>query len=106
MSWHADDGRADQRHDHGAQEGAARPEETANQRNGKSAKTVLTEDGPLRIEAPRDRAGSFEPILIPKHECRFTGFDDTILTMHARGMTVRATSWGCGSSTPRGRSSG
>ena len=69
--------------------GSPRPEEAANQRNGKSAKTVLTEDGPLRIEVPRDRAGSFEPILIPKHERRFTGFDDKIVAMYARGMTVR-----------------
>ena len=69
--------------------GSARPEEAANQRNGTSAKTVLTEDGPLRIEVPRDRAGSFEPILIPKHERRFTGFDDKIVAIYARGMTVR-----------------
>ena len=69
--------------------GTAKPEEATNQRNGKSAKTVLTEDGPLRIEVPRDRAGSFEPILIPKHERRFTGFDDKIVAMYARGMTVR-----------------
>jgi len=69
--------------------GMAKPEEASNQRNGKSAKTVLTEDGPLRIEVPRDRAGSFEPILIPKHERRFTGFDDKIVAMYARGMTVR-----------------
>ncbi len=38
---------------------------------------------------PRDRDGSFEPILIPKHERRFTGFDDKIVAMYARGMTVR-----------------
>jgi transposase-like protein len=69
--------------------GAVKPEEAGNQRNGKSAKTVLTEDGPLRIEVPRDRAGSFEPILIPKHERRFTGFDDKIVAMYARGMTMR-----------------
>lgn len=69
--------------------GDARPEEAGNQRNGKSAKTVLTEDGPLRIDVPRDRVGSFEPILIPKHERRFTGFDDKIVAMYARGMTVR-----------------
>lgn len=50
---------------------------------------MLTDDGPLRIEVPRDRAGSFEPVLIPKHERRFTGFDDKIVAMYARGMTMR-----------------
>ena len=69
--------------------GEARPEEATNQRNGKSGKTVLTDDGPLRLEIPRDRDGSFAPILIPKHERRFTGFDDKIIAMYARGMTVR-----------------
>jgi transposase-like protein len=69
--------------------GATKPEDAGNHRNGSSAKTVLTEDGPLRIEVPRDREGSFEPLLIPKHERRFTGFDDKIVAMYARGMTVR-----------------
>ncbi len=66
-----------------------KPDGAANQRNGKSAKTVLTDTGPLRIEIPRDRDGSFEPVLIPKHERRFTGFDDKIVAMYARGMTMR-----------------
>ena len=69
--------------------GAGKPEDTLNHRNGTSGKTVVTEDGPLRIEVPRDRAGSFEPLLIPKHERRFTGFDDKIIAMYARGMTMR-----------------
>ena len=69
--------------------GATKPEAVTNQRNGKSGKTVLTDDGPLRIEVPRDRDGSFEPLLIPKHERRFTGFDDKIIAMYARGMTMR-----------------
>jgi len=69
--------------------GAAKPEDAGNHRNGSSAKTVLTEDGPLRIEVPRDREGSFEPLLIAKHQRRFTGFDDKIVAMYARGMTVR-----------------
>jgi transposase-like protein len=69
--------------------GAGKPVEAGNHRNGASAKTVQTEDGPLRIEVPRDRTGSFEPLLIPKHERRFTGFDDKIVAMYARGMTMR-----------------
>jgi len=69
--------------------GADRPDEASNHRNGATGKTVLTEDGPLRIEVPRGRAGSFEPLLIPKHERRFTGFDDKIVAMYARGMTMR-----------------
>lgn len=47
--------------------GADKPEVASNHRNGASGKTVLTDDGPLRIEVPRDRNGSFEPLLIPKH---------------------------------------
>ena len=69
--------------------GAAKPDTALNQRNGKSAKTVLTGEGPVRIEVPRDRDGSFEPILIPRHERRFTGFDQHIIAMYARGMTMR-----------------
>ena len=69
--------------------GAEKPGEVSNHRNGISSKTVLTDDGPLRIDVPRDREGHFEPILIPKHERRFTGFDDKIVAMYARGMTVR-----------------
>ncbi|PBP93297.1 IS256 family transposase [Pseudomonas congelans] len=69
--------------------GAQRPEDETNQRNGKSDKTVLTGDGPIRLDIPRDRDGSFAPILIPKHERRYTGFDDKIIAMYARGMTVR-----------------
>jgi len=69
--------------------GAERPEGADNHRNGVSGKTVLTEEGPLRIDVPRDRHGRFAPILIPKHERRFTGFDDKIVAMYARGMTMR-----------------
>jgi putative transposase len=69
--------------------GGDKPAEADNHRNGSTGKTVLTEDGPLRIDVPRDREGSFEPLLIPKHERRFTGFDDKIVAMYARGMTVR-----------------
>src|SRR3954447_2414976 len=76
-------------HHLGYASGSAKPEEASNQRNGTSGKTLRTDDGPLRIEVPRDRDGSFEPVLIPKHERRFTGFDDKIVAMYARGMTMR-----------------
>jgi putative transposase len=69
--------------------GGIKPEDTSNHRNGTGAKTVLTDDGALAIDVPRDRAGTFEPRLIAKHERRFTGFDDKILALYARGMTVR-----------------
>jgi putative transposase len=49
----------------------------------------LTDDGPLSIDVPRERKGAFEPQLIGKHERRFNGFDDKIISMYARGMTVR-----------------
>jgi len=144
-------------HHLGYRPGESRPPGQDNHRNGTTGKTVLTDDGPVRIEVPRDRDGSYAPLLIPKHERRFTGFDDKIIAMYARGMTVReiqgflaeqygtavspdfissvtdevmaevtawqagtrrctwrsgscrtarATCWGCGSSRPRGRSSG
>ena len=69
--------------------GEAKPEEASNHRNGTSGKTVLTDDGPLSLAVPRDRAGTFEPQLIPKHERRFTGFDDKVVALYARGLTVR-----------------
>lgn len=73
----------------GYRAGEDKPEGQGNERNGASGKTVLTDTGAVRIEVPRDRLGSFEPILIPKHERRFTGFDDKIIAMYARGMSVR-----------------
>ena len=80
---------AEMSHHLGYAPGQAKPEGADNHRNGKSAKRVLTDTGALVIEVPRDRAGSFEPQLIGKHERRFTGFDDKIIAMYARGMTVR-----------------
>jgi putative transposase len=62
---------------------------TGNNRNGVSGKTVLTEDGEIDIAVPRDRAGTFEPQLIAKGQTRFDGFDDKILSLYARGMSVR-----------------
>ncbi|TXI81839.1 MAG: IS256 family transposase [Crocinitomicaceae bacterium] len=62
---------------------------SGNTRNGKSKKTLKGEFGELPIEVPRDRHGSFEPQLIPKHQTRWNGFDDKIISLYARGMTVR-----------------
>ncbi|MFH1950996.1 MAG: IS256 family transposase [Pseudomonadota bacterium] len=62
---------------------------TGNTRNGKSRKTLKGDFGELPIEVPRDRRGTFEPQLIGKHQTRWTGFDDKILSLYARGMTVR-----------------
>jgi len=58
---------------------------------------VLTDDGPLAIAVPRDRQGTFEPQLIPKHARRFTGFDDKIIALYAR-----SSGWRCATSPPSG----
>src|SRR5438552_3243372 len=60
-----------------------------NSRNGHTTKTVHTETGPVELRVPRDRQGSFEPQLVPKHRRRLEGFDDKVLALYARGMSVR-----------------
>jgi len=62
---------------------------TGNARNGKSRKTLKGDFGDLPIEIPRDRQGDFEPQIIPKHQRRWTGFDDKIVSLYARGLSVR-----------------
>jgi hypothetical protein len=86
---------AEMSHHLGYKPGEEKPEGQTNERNGASGKTVLTDKGAVRIDVPRDRAGSFEPILIPKHERRFAGFDDKIIAMYARGMSVREMACAC-----------
>ena len=63
--------------------------DAGNVRNGQSSKTVTGDFGEVQIAVPRDRAGSFAPQLIPKHQRRFPGFDERILSLYARGMTNR-----------------
>ena len=63
--------------------------ETDNNRNGFTSKTLQTEDGQFELNTPRDRAGSFEPQLVKKHQRRFTSMDDKILFLYAQGMTTR-----------------
>jgi putative transposase len=60
-----------------------------NRRNGRSPKTVQGDLGEIRIATPRDRDGTFEPQLIPKHQRRLSGFDEKILALYAKGMTTR-----------------
>jgi putative transposase len=69
--------------------GQARPEGASNGRNGYTSKTLLTDQGEVTVDVPRDREGSFEPQLVRKRERRLTGFDDRILALYARGMSVR-----------------
>ena len=74
-------------HHLGYQKGQA--EGSGNNRNGTSRKTVQGDFGSTEIAVPRDRNGSFEPQILPKHERRWTGFDDKIISMYARGMSTR-----------------
>lgn len=62
---------------------------SGNSRNGSSKKKLKGECGEMEVETPRDRNGSFEPKIVAKHQTRWTGFDDKILSMYARGMTTR-----------------
>ena len=62
---------------------------SGNSRNGKSAKTIKGSFGTLPLEVPRDRNGTFEPRIIEKHQTRFTGFDQNIISLYARGLSTR-----------------
>ena len=68
---------------------AASGEPCGNHRNGYGKKTVMTDSGQVELEIPRDRRGTFEPQLIAKYQRCFPGFDDKIISMYARGMSVR-----------------
>ena len=81
--------KAELSHHLGYESGSEKPDQATNHRNGSTAKTVLTGDGQVQIATPRDRAGSFEPLLLPKHARRFTAFDDSIVALYARGLTGR-----------------
>jgi putative transposase len=74
---------------HLAQEAESEGRNRGNHRNGYSKKRVLTDTAKLEIDIPRDREGTFEPALIAKYQRRFPGFDGKIISMYARGLTVR-----------------
>ena len=74
----------------GAERGEAEASRRPNRRNGSSSKTVLTGTSKVRLDIPRDRAGTFDPQLIAKYQRRFPDFDDKVVSMYARGMSTRA----------------
>ncbi len=65
------------------------PSAGSNSRNGKTKKALQTDAGPIELETPRDRDGSFEPQLVKKKQRRFTSMDERILFLYAKGMTTR-----------------
>lgn len=69
--------------------GQEKPAGQANHRNGTTPKTVLSEDGPIPLAIPRDRDGTFEPQLVPKNARRLPRFDQQVLALYARGMTIK-----------------
>jgi putative transposase len=69
--------------------GQAPPGGVGNARNGQPAKTVLTDQGPVRVRSPRDRNGTFEPRIVGKRQTRWVGFDEKVIALYARGLTVR-----------------
>jgi len=62
---------------------------SGNNRNGKTSKTVRSDFGEVRIETPRDRNGTFEPAIVKKRQSDISEFDEKIISMYAKGMTVR-----------------
>lgn len=67
----------------------AKGRNSGNSRNGSKTKTVIGKQGTIEVEIPQDRNGEFEPQIIKKHQKRFDGFDDKVLSMYSRGMTTR-----------------
>jgi putative transposase len=76
-------------HHLGYEKGDPAGQGSGNSRNGHSAKTVLAEDGQIDLAIPRDRAGTFEPRIVPKGVTRLDGFDEKVISLYARGLTVR-----------------
>ena len=65
------------------------PKATTNRRNGSSSKTIKSTYGPIPIDIPRDREGSFDPLLIEKHQTDLAGIDEKVIAMYAKGMSTR-----------------
>lgn len=75
--------------DHHLSSEAQGEEAPGNHRNGSSPKTVITPEGPLPLDIPRDRRSTFDPVLVAKHQRRLPGFNDQVISMYARGMPGR-----------------
>lgn len=73
----------------GYEKHASEGRNTGNSRNGRSKKTLKGDFGTMPLDVPRDRAGTFEPQIVPKHQTRWTGFDDKIVSLYARGLSTR-----------------
>src|SRR5580693_6570097 len=73
----------------GYEHGQAPPGGTDNTRNGSTPKTLVTEHGPVGIDTPRDRDGTFEPRIVRKRQRRFEGFDEKIIALYSRGLSTR-----------------
>src|SRR5207247_6484668 len=73
----------------GYEHSQAPPGGAGNSRNGQPPKTVLTDQGPVRVRSPRDRKGTFEPKIVGKRQTRWVGFDEKVIALYARGLTVR-----------------
>jgi putative transposase len=80
---------AEMTHHLGHEKHGAISNESRNARNGSSKKTLKGDFGSMPIEIPRDREGTFEPLIIPKGQTRFAEFDDKIISLYSRGMTTR-----------------
>ena len=74
----------------GYEKSKAGEKETENRRNGASSKTLRTDQGPMEIEIPRDRNGDYEPLIVPKHQREWRGFDEKILSMYGLGLSTKA----------------
>lgn len=76
-------------HHLGYRPGEAKPEGQTNQRNGATPKTVTADDDQFTVAVPRDREGSFEPVILPKHQRRLPRFDQNVISLYARGLSTR-----------------
>jgi putative transposase len=81
--------RGEMTHHLGYATGEDAPTEISNRRNGTSSKTLQTENGEVTIQVPRDRAASFDPVIVQKHQRRLPDFDEKVIALYARGLSTK-----------------